>query len=347
MKTFFPRRSTLAVALAGVALSPIVAAETVGPQIYGRINVSLDQFDYEGATRVIAGRSASRIDEWQLNSNASRLGVRGQFDIGDTGLQAVYQAEYEINVDDGGSGDNSFSQRNIFGGFQGRYGQIIAGKFDTPLKTAEGKIDQFQDLAGDLDALIGGQNRVSDIVQYSTPALFGLPLVVKAAFVPGESRDVDDDGQPDRDIADAYSASITYSGDVLYAALAYDSDQPARRSLDGFTQADAIRAVAGIRWQQLEAGVLLQRSSDVAPGSDREDASYLVSAAYNLKALKLKAQYGFSKGEVTDEEGRLLALGLDYNLSKQSTLYTYWTRLELDKADLTDDAIGFGFAHSF
>lgn len=362
MQSLF-RKNTLA-ALIAASLPLLASAETVGPTLYGRINVSLESVDHEGAYRTVANgsvRPQDPQDEIQLNSNASRLGVKGSFDLDVHGLQAIYQLEYELNVDDGTSGDSAFSQRNTFAGLQGGFGSVIYGKFDTPLKAAEGKVDQFNDLRGDIDWLVGGQNRVNDIVQYSSPTLLGA-LKLNAAFVAAETNyDADGDGDASNDDGlDSYSFSAVYDDGSWYGALAYDTDQAARRSLDGIVRADIIRAVGGAKLGNLELGLLLQRAEDVARNSDGQDDSWLVSGAYKFGAWKVKAQYGASEGDQSGRKGTLTALGLDYALAKQSVLYFYWSDVDvedavivnganavIDVADVKDSTFGIGVSHSF
>lgn len=334
----------LAAGAAGIA--PLAVADIQRPTVYGKLNVSLERVEFDGAGSIIQGKAPSETDQWEVNSNASRLGVKGEFDLEDTGLTAIYQAEYEINVDDGANGDTAFSQRNTFAGIRGYIGEIRVGKFDTPLKAAEGKIDQFNDLDGDLDNLIGGQNRVSNIVQYTSPLLAG-GITLNAAFIPAEGTDVDQDGSADDGVGDSISLSAVYDNKTIYAALAYDKDQLARRSVDGIKRGDLIRLVGGWKSSNIELGILLQQTTDNANGSNKEDASYLVSGAFKSGKFKYKAQYGLSEGDASDEQGTLTAVGVDYRLTSKADIYTYWSLLDLDNADLDDQTLGFGVSFSF
>jgi predicted porin len=320
--------------------TPLIAQ--AAPQVYGKLNVSVESADLEGAS---LSNPAAR-DAWELNSNASRLGVKGSFDLEVANLKAIYQAEFGIDVDEGNSGGQTFSQRNIFAGLQGGFGTLTAGKIDSPLKNAEGKVDQFNDLRGDIDNLLGGQNRVNNLIRYETPSFSGLTLTLAAA--PGEQNvDTDGDGENDDGLADTKSLALTYQQGIWYAALAHDSDQAARRSVDGFSRADITRAVLQAKPGDLELGALYQLSSDVVSGSDGEDQSWLVSAAWKIDRIKLKGQYGITKGDVSDEEVSLAALGADYKLSKASRAYVYGSRTERDVADLTDTSVGVGLEHKF
>ena len=334
--------------------------------LYGRINVGLEDRNLEGAENIVAGRDQGSANRSVgLESFASRIGVRGEVALGAGDLNAIYQAEYELNVDNGSSGDTSFSQRNVFAGLKSAtWGQLIAGKIDTPFKSTEGKFDQFNDLRGDIDNLIGGQNRVDNIVILSSPKFFDALTINLGLIQPENAADVDYDGAPDDDFADAYSASVVYDQGSFYGALGYDKNVSARRSVDqtvtattvGYagTYTEAYRAVGGYRTELWEAGVLLQRSSDQRKETgangigEREDEAYLLSGAYNiLPKLKLKAQYGVAKGDYTDEKGKLSALGADYNFTPKTKVYSYYSLLDLDKAEAQDKTFAVGLDHSF
>lgn len=361
------------------------------PTVYGRVHVALENRDLEGAEAITAGNAPAAPSSIRgLESYASRIGVRGEVEL-DSDLSAIYQAEYEINTDNGDKGGSStsttsvngddwaFSQRNTFAGLKSKsWGQIVGGKIDTPLKSAEGRFDQFNDQRGDIDYLIGGQNRANNIVIYSTPKLFELLTVNIAAIQPEGSADVDYDGHLDRNFGDAWSASIVADNGTLYGAIAYDKNVVARRSVDvslpvsartsyAKNYAETLRLVGGIKSGIWEGGVLLQRAEGQGPDTvgvtsgtppittiyttnhkDREDTAYLVSGAVNvLPKVKLKAQYGLAKGDFTDEEGTLWALGADYNFTPKTRVFSYWSQLELDTADVKDKTLAVGLDHSF
>lgn len=319
------------------------------PTLYGRIHVGLESRDVEGAVRVVSGSEpGTASDQWETTSYSSRIGIRGDIELGSSALKAVYLAEYEIFPD---NGSTTFTSRNIYAGLQSAtLGRIVAGRIDTPLKAAEGRVDQFNDQRGDLDNLIGGQNRLNNAVLYTTPKFGGI-FTGNVAFYQAEGSDFDLDGQPDTSIDDGVSASIVAESGIFYAALGYDSRLPARRSVDGFaaqTVSDAIRFVGGLRSGIWEAGVLAQKASDQTPGSNAEDTSYLVSGAVTLaEKWKIKAQAGVSEGKVTDETGQLLALGADYNFTPKVRAFTYYSSLDLDNVDLKDNTFALGVDVSF
>ncbi len=313
--------------LVGATVVSIPMTSIAAPKVYGKVNVTLDSVD-DGSDKVI-----------ELNSNASRLGVKGKEALTDD-ISAVYKLEYEIAVDDG---DAVFKQRNIYGGFAGLWGELIAGNFDTPLKVAQNKIDLFNDLSGDVKHIMAGETRASNLIQYTTPSFNGLSA--KLAIQPGEM-----DAAADRDgLADGLSASIAYDGiKGLYLALAMDSEMvQGSGGLDVAKGdlADVTRFVASYSINGLTLGGLFQQAETV--DTDNKDTSMLFSAAYKIDAITLKAQYGSTDGDITDDTLTLLGVGADYKLGGSSKVFAYLTKVEQDEADTSDDVVGLGFETKF
>ncbi|MFZ5604800.1 MAG: porin, partial [Pseudomonadota bacterium] len=173
-----PLAISAAIAMPGVALAE-------GPTVYGKLNVSYEMVDVDYAYDDIEPNSA---DNWQLISNSSRFGVKGDAAINDS-LKAIYQIEWGLDASDDNSAD--LTQRDRFVGLAGGFGTFQAGKFDSPLKKAQGKVDQFNDLAGDIQYVLVGENRLANILQYSTPDMSGFQGNI--AFAPGEQYDDGDE----------------------------------------------------------------------------------------------------------------------------------------------------------
>ena len=311
--------STMGLASQGFAAGPIDGT------IYGKINVSVVNSD-DGAS-----------DEWNLNSNASRLGVKGKTEIAD-GLYAVYKAEFEMCVDDGDCKGQTFTQRNIMGGVRGSFGTVWAGKHDSPTKLAQNKIDLFNDLEGDIKNTFEGENRVSNIVAYTSPTINGFSSTV--AMMPGEGADVDGDGQDDTGLTDGISYSVSYSMDNLYIAVAGDQDVDSQ---------DLMRIVAQYKMDALKLGVMYQQNEDNL--GTKDESGFFVSAAYQLdKKTTLKAQYGSIEDDVDGDEEETLSLGADYKLAKGTKVYVFYTDNTDSSTDVADDedtAFGLGMEHKF
>jgi predicted porin len=247
------KRKLLSLLVAGLAVSAAHADNI--PTVYGKVNVTLNKYDFDD---IKGGARVDGQDNWALESNASRIGVKGDFPLVDD-LKAVYKLEYELFTD--GSNSTSFTQRNTYAGLQGSWGTVIAGKNDTPLKAiAAETIQQFKDLAlGDFKYVMIGENRENNVIQYSTPGFSGplKGLIFSLAVMPGE-----DSGEAvtvagekvknqNHGIVDRISAAVSYKIDTLYLALA--DDQNVQNS-------DTYRFVAQYGFGPVTIGGLYQKS---------------------------------------------------------------------------------------
>lgn len=312
--------STLSFASYGFADGPIDST------IYGKVNISVVNAD-NGST-----------DQWKLNSNASRLGVKGKTELAD-GLYAVYKAEFEIAVDDGDTKGQTFNQRNIMAGIRGNFGTVWAGKHDSPTKLAQNKIDLFNDLEGDIKNTFEGENRVSNIVAYTSPNINGFATTV--AMMPGEGADLDGDGNDDTGLTDGISYSVSYTKDNLYIAVAGDQDVDSQ---------DLMRIVAQYKIDALKLGVMYQQNEDNL--GTKDESGFFVSAAYKLDSkTTLKAQYGSIENDVNGDDEDTLSLGADYKLAKGTKLYVFYTDNDdafVDESKEKDvTAYGLGMEHKF
>ncbi len=306
------KKTALSLAIAAV-LPAFANAEKVEielPEFYGKINVSV-QNTQEGDSSIS-----------EVVSNASRLGVKGKIDLKHD-LQGVYKAEYETQVDDGDKGGQTFSQRNIFAGIKGSFGQVIVGNFDTPLKKAQKKIDLFSDLEGDIKSIItNSENRTSDMVQYNTPKIAGLKATI--AHIASE----------DETVNDGTSSSLTYSRKKVYAAIAYDTDVEA----DGI---DVTRLVAQYSFAGITLGGLWETQQQAGQNKD----GWVYSAAYKLTSdVKLKAQYGES--DMVKDNAETYSLGVDYKLAKGAKVYAFATDENYEETE-SKEYYGVGLEYKF
>lgn len=307
--------TSLGIATLGLISLPSLASS--GPTVYGKANVSF-QFADETA---IDGDVKSSSDATELKSNASRLGVKGSLKASDE-IKAIYKFEFEVNVDDGDKGGDTITQRNIYLGLQGDFGTVKAGKFDSPLKVAQKKIDLFNDLEGDIKNLITvNDNRPSNIVGYESPNFNGFK---GAIAVVSSEEDGEDDG---------ISASLTFEQSGLYLALAVDQNVEAE-------DYDVIRLVGQYNFSDFQIGVLAERADDGV--SDDIDAFFL-SAKYKMGDWALKAQGGTS--DINDADGETFSLGADYKLAKNLKVFGYYTNNE--SVDVEEDYLGAGVELKF
>ena len=302
-----------------------LASGPIDGKVYGKANLSVVNQDF------------GSYDEWTLNSNASRLGLKGKTEISD-GLEIVYQAEYEICIDSGDCKGQTFKQRNTFVGIKGGFGMVLVGKHDSPTKLAAGKVDLFNDLEGDIKNAFEGENRLSNIIAYTSPTMNGFTTTL--AMIPGEGADVDQDGQDDTGLSDGLSYSVNYTKDSIYLAIAGDQD---------IDKQDLLRFVAQYQIDALKLGVMYQQNEDNL--GTKDESGYFVSAAYKLdNNITLKAQYGAIEDDVDGDEEQTLSLGADYKLAKNTKVFAFYTNNTDSAIDSNDDefsALGTGMEHKF
>ena len=302
-----------------------LASGPIDGKVYGKANLSVVNQDF------------GSYDEWTLNSNASRLGLKGKTEISD-GLEIVYQAEYEICIDSGDCKGQTFKQRNTFVGIKGGFGMVSVGKHDSPTKLAAGKVDLFNDLEGDIKNAFEGENRLSNIIAYTSPTMNGFTTTL--AMIPGEGADVDQDGQDDTGLSDGLSYSVNYTKDSIYLAIAGDQD---------VDKQDLLRFVAQYQIDALKLGVMYQQNEDNL--GTKDESGYFVSAAYKLdNNITLKAQYGTIEDDVDGDKEQTLSLGADYKLAKNTKIFAFYTNNTDSAVDSNDDefsALGIGMEHKF
>lgn len=310
--------------------------------VYGKGNLTINSYDLEDS----AGNTSD--ESTKLESNASRLGVKGSVDISDS-LKAIYKMEYEVYIDDGddGSGNSEFKQRNIYVGLQGGFGTVLAGKHDTPTKLAQGKVDRFNDLPlGDIKNVFEGENRESNTVMYSTPSFSGFS--VTAAGVMGEDDSVGSGSGNTGE--DGVSIAASFTNDMFYVALAAD---------DKVDDRDLIRLVGEVKLGIAKIGLMYQ-DAELSDSADEEDESgFLLSGEVKVvENVVIKAQYAMNDVETydagamtnTDYDVTQIALGADYKLNDKSKVFAYYANVETDVdggATSDDSTIAVGYELKF
>jgi predicted porin len=302
-----------ATALTALLAAPLAAANgPIDGKLYGKINVSVVNSD-DGTN-----------DSWELKSNASRIGLKGSTEISE-GLSVFYKTEFEVCVDDGDCKGNTIGQRNIFAGIKGQYGSLLAGKNDTPTKLAQKKIDLFNDLNGDIKNIFKGENRMSNIIAYTTPKYGNFSA--SYAVMPSE----DDNGG----LADSKSYSVNYKKDGLYLAVAADSN---------VKDADILRIVSQYKFDAWKLGLMYQDSEELEDGVIMEKTGYFASVAYKCDNITYKAQYGNNENDTEGSDKTTLSLGADFKLAKNTKSFVFFTDNESSSSTKT---FGLGLEHKF
>lgn len=282
--------------------------------VYGKINVSAQRND-EGYFDA----------ENELVSNNSRIGFKGDMAI-ENGLEVFYLLEWQVDVTDSSGGDNVTS-RNQYVGIRGGFGEVMAGRRDTVLKSSQGSVDLFSDYEGDIKALFEGENRTSDTITYFTPNMAGFKAGVSYIFSESEAID------------DGVSLSLGYGDSKLqksdyYLAAAVDSE------VDGY---DVVRFSGQTKFNTTKVGLMYQ-SQELVDGSQEADG-FLVSAAQPWNNFTFKAQVQMMDFETGDDTS--FAAGVDYKLGAKTKVYTWYTERDLETFEVDQSYFAIGLEHNF
>lgn len=301
--TFIKKASFLA--LTGMVSTTLLADPIT---VYGKANISGQSTD-DGAGSFT-----------EMKSNASRVGVKGKMDL-ENGLTAVYQVEWQVDLTDL-SGSDNIKSRDQYVGLQGGFGQILLGRKNTVLKDLSSKVDLFNDYEADLKGLWKGENRMSDMVNYTSPSFNG----VKVAMTYIAEDEVDG--------KDGLSAAVFYGDKKLktsniYAALAVDSE------VKGY---DVQRAILQGKLGNWTLGGIVHKQESVETGVS--DSGFTASAQYSINHWKLKAQFQ------TLEDDESISVGADYKLGKATKAYVWYSDRALEKSE-DKSWLAVGLEHKF
>ena len=287
------------------------------PTVYGKLWISIESQNTASGTEV------------DMVSNASRLGIKGSMDFGE-GIEAIYQAEYEVDPVDGTadeSKDRTFKQRNSFVGLKGSMGTIFLGKHDTATKRSQKKIDLFNDLAGDIKNILQGENRMSDLVGYTTPKINGFSATFNA--IKGT------EGLGDDSIGDSTSTSLSYDSENFYIALAFDSE------LKGY---DSTRLTLQIPFSRSQLGIMLQESEKLSTGE--EEDGYVISFSQKV-GNKGTLKFQQTESDMKLDSGKQFSFGYDYKLSSKAKVFYFFTDLNGNQDSKEKEIHGVGFEYKF
>ncbi|MCP5132509.1 MAG: porin [Gammaproteobacteria bacterium] len=232
------KKSTLALAVAA-ALTGFGSVAVADTTLYGSARVSVDYNDLDSTyvtnargdlVRVFTGFTA-----WDVVNNSSRLGVRGEEDLGG-GLSAIYQYEFGVDMTEGG---NFNSNRPKWVGLKGTsWGSVTAGTQWTPYYNVMGIADIFNSSANTfvqrsyLGATYG--LRMDNSLVYTSPNWSGFGF--QAMLVMNGDVSANDPTAPSEltkcsadnklpcnlsDSVDMYQLNVTYKNGPFFAGLAY------------------------------------------------------------------------------------------------------------------------------
>lgn len=319
----------LVLATAVAALS--VTAAQAAPTVYGKAFLTLDATtgDYEE-------RSA-------LNSNASRIGIRGSEPLTDN-TDVVYQLEYRVDVDSNAA--RNFESRDTYLGLSNKqYGTLLAGR----LSAIDGRVDYANVTQG---GVIGGDNvlasfdspRANNAFAYVAPTYND--VTVSAMYVLDEDVTEESEYLVAQGGAAARLANDSLARDAFGLAAQYEPNAPYRAGVS-YIQAGDFKAARISGAYDLSAATTvgaLYQNTDFG-GDDNENA-FTLSAKHKVAQTPWTA-YGQvdlvdNTAGVKDAETQRLVVGGQYAFNRATTGHIYAAAAREEFNSVKTDGAGFG-----
>lgn len=295
-------RATAAAAVLVCLPMTVLAQSTV--TLYGRLNTTLESQKANGVRNTVVA------------NNASRFGFKGEEDIGG-GMKALFRLEGGVASDTGATTGGALFGREATVGLSGGFGTVRLGRqayLPAYLATADYVSMHNHDTGSSADALFGGfyiDSRQSNSISYTTPNISGFTLEIAQGL--NEKENVPGTAVRRKNQTDI---AANYDAGPLHLGAGYEKI--------GEDKLLALRAL--YEFGALTVGGYLERDDFVTLGKRN---NVRVSAMYTVGASEFHANVG-SAGKfsnVADSKAQQYTLGYNYNLSKRTKVYGYFTRL--------------------
>jgi predicted porin len=359
------QKKIIALAIASALTAPALAFADA--TVYGQANLSVDIVN-DGMT------NSARTN--QLNSNASRLGLKGSEDLGN-GLSAVWQMEGAIGMDTGTVGTTLFSRDTYLGLSSATAGTGLVGRHATPYYMATRKLDMFADGIADNrgsqvdgkvattpfnDTLMGGGHdvRLGNVIAYISPSMSGFSVAAASAFGAETAAANTTKGS-------LYSLAGMYEQGPIYATVAYDTIKAGSGGsgdlgaglTGGIFAAGAVddkktafKVGGSFTTDAFAVNAVLERitATTAATGVDLKNTNFYLAGKFNLTSTDdVKLAYT-RRGDTTGNtnNAKQYTVGYDHSLSKATSVYALYTKLTDNTVNVPDpSAVSLGVKHSF
>ena len=313
-------RTLVVAALATLVSATALAQSSV--TIYGRLNLSVERQDNNGAKSTV------------LQNNASRLGFTGSEDLGG-GLRAGFALEHGFNPDTGTAAESFWgrqSEVNLSGGF----GRLRLGTFTSEAYYATSDYTGLHnhETGTSSDALYAYVGRNTNKIAYRTPE-FIKGLSLEGAVSAGEGRLCGT-----TTCARSYDFAANYSIGALHLGAGYEKNGAAKQF--------AVSALYDVG--ALIFGGMVQRDSEAYGPGNRTNVRGAVAYIFGLNELHLNVGVANDYSKLNDSGAKQYTVGYNYNLSKRTKVYAFYTKVDAER--LTPYATDFsslaaGVRHNF
>ena len=326
------QRKLLATAVASACALPAAALAQVPSwiQIYGRANVSYERITTENSSNTAAQPNQSN---WDLVDNSSRIGIRGNKDLGG-GLTGLFQVESRVRLDSGG---DLLSTRDSYAGLAGGFGTVRLGRTIGPVYYATYDYISMHnhDTGTSSDALLaptvtGKQGFMNNTVWYTSPKI-GRAFTVDVAYSLLGVQRVVSDSQPH------YLGVVgSYDQGPLHAAASYANTKNTVNLGGGTADDDKAYTIGGLYdFKTFVVGALIESAkTKVLTGGDASRNYVRVSGMMPVGKHEFHVNFGTVNhgigSSASNDGAKQWTLGYNYNITKETKIYGFYTKVDND-----------------
>lgn len=336
------QKKLIALAVAGLVAAPAFAQSNVS--IYGIIDQSFQSANFgNGSTSRMQGSG----------QYTERLGFQGTEDLGG-GLKANFRLELGYNSDTGnldnganiaaatGSGANQLFQREARVGLEGSFGQLNFGRQYTPIFNVQAPADVFNvaGIGSNYTLTNTGMTRASNAVKWDSANMSGFTAALMYGFGDGGTGQTNANGGPsgeslgtasNKDAGRHVGLNAKYANGPLLLMYGYGktNNVAAIGATTVATKANVFGGAYDFKVVKIVAGYETAKND---PGT-LDVKGYLLSAVIPVGADSVKASYTSLKDNTAAAaagKSNLLALGYVHPLSKRTSLYGTYARMNND-----------------
>jgi len=309
---------------------PAMAQMPDGLQIYGRVNVTGERITVDDSSNTALQPNQSN---YELVDNSSRIGLRYKRELV-PGNSILFQIESRVNLTDGG---DVLSSRDSYIGLAGdSWGTIRLGRTIGPVYYATYDYISMHnhDTGTSSDALlagtvVGNQGFMNNTIWYTSPKFGGVTIDFAFSLL-GEQR-VD----PGMDQPRHLGLVASYDAGPLHLAVSYantenDADLDPAPGSTTASSATAWTFGGAYDFKFMVLGALWEVAERDVFGAGSVDSDYWrIAAMFPFGQHELHINYGLVDAD-NDAGAQQWTLGYNYNITKQTKVYAFYTTVEND-----------------
>jgi predicted porin len=308
---------------------PAMAQMPDGLQIYGRVNVTAERITVDDSSNTAVQPNQSN---YELVDNSSRIGLRYKKELV-PGNSILFQIESRVNLTDGG---DVLSSRDSYIGLAGdSWGTIRLGRTIGPVYYATYDYISMHnhDTGTSSDALlagtvVGNQGFMNNTIWYTSPKFGGVTIDFAFSLL-GEER-VD----PGMDQPRHLGLVASYDAGPLHLALSYantenDADLDPAAGSNTASSATAWTFGGAYDFKFMVLGALWEMAERDVLGGSVDSDYWRIAAMFPFGQHELHVNYGIVDAD-NDAGAKQWTLGYNYNITKQTKVYAFYTTVEND-----------------